>query len=298
MQPNQELPTGCRWLAPRGDSPILAVENRHARAEIALLGGHVLRYRPAASDEALFVSETARYEVGGSIRGGIPICWPWFGDSPRPGEPAHGFVRTRLWSLDRVTPLEDGAIEVALTLKSDDETRAIWAHDFELTLVATIGFPLAVTLHVANRGDAPFTYGGALHTYLAVSDVSQVTLDGLDGLDYLDKVRGMTRHSHQGPLHIADEVDRVFLDTEGPILVDDPAGERRLVIRRQQSRTAVVWNPGPEKGASMKDLSDHQTMLCVESAQAFDDVRTVAPGETTTLGTTIAVEALTGGDAG
>ena len=284
-----DLPRTARYLSPRGDSEILRIDNDHASAEVALLGGHVLSYIPQAASDLLYLSESARYEVGGSIRGGIPVCWPWFGDHEGGALPAHGFVRDRTWSLRGASDGDDGSTTVRLEIASDDHTRAIWPHDFRLRIEVTVGAALHVALVVDNPGGEPFEYGGALHTYLRVGDIDDVSVDGLSGLDYLDKVRGMTRHRQVGWLEIDGETDRVFLDTEGDIRVEDRSLGRTVLVTRPHSRTAVVWNPGPDKGPRMSDLDNHRTMLCVESAQAFDDRRTVAPGATSRLETRIAL---------
>jgi D-hexose-6-phosphate mutarotase len=253
----------------------------------------------------LFVSRESAQALGQPIRGGIPVCWPWFGPHPAdPALPNHGFVRTRLWSVeetatgggDRGGPGAGEAPETELTLRlvDDEETRARWPHPFSVRLVVRLGRSLGVALeaqHTGVRGDPPVTCTGALHTYLAVGDVSRISVRGLEGVRYVDKAGGGAVREQEGPVTIGGETDRVYLGTAGPVTVDDPVLGRSLAVSKGGSRTTVVWNPWEGRARALPDLGDdeYREFVCVETANALEDAVTLAPGEIHRLETTISV---------
>jgi glucose-6-phosphate 1-epimerase len=269
----------------RGGLPRITIENEACSAEIYLHGAHVTRWRPHGGRDVLWMSERAVFAAGAPIRGGVPLCWPWFGPHPaNPHARAHGFARTRAWTLESIdaTRLET---RVRLSLSSDDESRALWPHDFALTLEARFGAALDIALTTRNTGDAPFTITEALHTYLAVDDVGRAVVTGLDGAPFADKVHGGA-HVQRGPLLFTAETDRVY-EHSGDCELHD--GARRVIVAKSGSRSTVVWNPWIEKAARMSDFGDDEWtgMLCIEAANTLDAAVTVAPGEAHTIGTTV-----------
>ena len=258
-----------------------------AEATVALQGGQVLGYTPPSGRPVLWASRLAYDAPGKAIRGGIPICWPWFGPHPsEPSLPQHGFARVAAWYA-----LASGPASLRLGLSDNATTRALWPYRFSLDLLITLGAGLEVALTMRNTGDAPFTCSGALHSYFAVSDVAAVSVGGLNGTRYLDKVGG-GEQAQQGPVTICGEVDRIYLRTTAPCVIDDPAWDRRIVIEKLGSHTTVVWNPWVEKAARMADFADDEypQMLCVETANAADDSITLAPGAAHRLRATIRSE--------
>jgi glucose-6-phosphate 1-epimerase len=271
-----------------GGLPHLRLDAPGAQAELALQGGHVLRYARAGQPPVLWVSRAAIYAPGKAVRGGVPVCWPWFGPHPTdPAKPQHGFVRTALWEL-RATGADAGATWARLGLRDDDHTRALWPHAFDLELDVRVGDLLDIALTARNTGAAPFTCGGALHSYFTVGDVAQIAINGLDGVRYLDKVGG-GEQAQSGQVRIAAEVDRVYRDTAATCTIIDPALERQITVAKAGSRTTVVWNPGPEKARAMKDFADDEYtgMVCIEAANAEGDTLELAPGASHTLRTVI-----------
>lgn len=264
--------------------PVIEVHNGHAQARVSLHGAQVLAYRPRdAKADLLFLSDRTVYQPGKAIRGGVPVCWPWFGPDPQGlGRPAHGFARTRAWALREATQQADGTTRLVLGLNDTPETRALWPHAFDLALEITIGATLRLALRTSNTGDAPFDITQALHSYFAVGDSAQTAVDGLDGLSYIDKAAGAGGAVRQqaGPVGFNGEVDRIY--TRSPALqhIDDVGGGRRITLRAEGSRTTVVWNPGPLIAAGMPDLPDGawRRFVCVETANAADEVVTVPPG--------------------
>ena len=240
----------------------------------------------------LWVSERSWFEVGRPIRGGIPVCWPWFGtQAPAPGLPHHGCVRTRLWQV-RGTESLDVATRIVLGLGDDAETRAVWPHGFDLEIAVTVGAELSVALTARNTDSGPWSCTGALHSYFSVGDVAAVKVHGLEGCRYVTKVEDPPEDRQQGPITIGAEVDRVYTGTTAECVIEDPVLGRRIRVAKEGSRTTVVWNPWVEKSRRMEDFDDdeYQGMLCVETANAGGDVITLRAGESHRLGATIRAE--------
>jgi glucose-6-phosphate 1-epimerase len=279
-----ELQGTLEMVSGPGGLPVVAVDNAHATARIALHGGQVLSFRPhGAAADLLFVSEQAHFQPGKAIRGGVPVCWPWFGADPQGlGRPAHGLARTRLWDLRRTAALPGGETLVELGLTDSTNTRALWPHAFDLTMEIAVGATLRLALTTRNTGASPFSITQALHSYLSVGDIAHTTVLGLDGCRYIDKAKGAGGAVKQqaGAVHIGGEVDRIYTDAPASLAVMDGALRRRIDIHAQGSRTAVVWNPWVAIAAGMADLDDdgYQRFVCVETANAADEVITLPPG--------------------
>jgi len=250
-----------------GGLPKVRITTPVAAGEIYLHGAQVNSWVPAGHAEVLFVSAASRWETGRAIRGGIPICFPWFGNKAGdPQAPAHGFVRNTPWMLESIAETDAG-VAVSMATLSDEQTRARWPFDFRLVLRATFGETLRIELVATNTGTTALTLEEALHTYFAIGDVSAVRVSGLDGVRYLDKVDGGREHLQDGDIAITAETDRVYLDTTGAIEIHDPAMRRRIHIAKSQSRATVVWNPWIEKARALADLRDDDwtRMVCVET---------------------------------
>lgn len=272
--------------------PLAEIRSPHADATVAVQGGHIARFQPQGAAPLLWVSRISSYAAGKAIRGGIPVCWPWFAQHPSdPTLPFHGFVRARMWHVRGSAVLENEQVQLRLGLNDNEDTRAIWPHAFDLELVATIGPALRVDLNTRNTDNTPYTVGGALHTYFQVGDSSRVAIRGLEGTEYIDKVDGGARKRQDGPVTFAGEVDRIYLDTTADCLIDDPALGRTVRVGKANSRTTVVWNPWIEKARAMSDAEDddYRDFVCVETVNAQNDVFELQPGDTHTLSLTIGV---------
>lgn len=264
-----------------GGLVVAEVGNAQASARIALQGAQILDWTPAGEQPVIWVSPGAIYTAGKSVRGGAPVCWPWFGPhATEAGFPAHGFARTQGWEMVQAQQLSDGSTSLSLRLLQDANTRLLWPHDGELLLLVNVGRRLQIDLLTRNTGHEAFTLTQALHTYFAVSGVREVSLRGLEGLPYIDKVDGGARRVQSGPVTFAAETDRIYLDHGGECVIDDPGLQRRIVIRREGSRSTVVWNPWAEKSVAMADMGEgaYRGMLCVEAANAAEDAVHVEPG--------------------
>ena len=271
-----------RFVAGPDGLPLVQVRNAHAEAVVSLHGAQVLSFRPVgASADVLFVSERAHFQTGKAIRGGVPICWPWFGADPQGlGRPSHGIARTRVWSVWDTASTPDGETQITLGLVDTPETMAVWPHAFHLAMEITVGARLRLALTTRNTGEAPFTITQALHSYFAVGDIAMTTVTGLDGCHYIDKAAGGAVKQQAGEVAFAAEVDRIYTGAPAELAVEDRALQRTVRIHAEGSRTAVVWNPWATLAAGMADLRDdeYRRFVCVETANAGDEVVTVPPG--------------------
>lgn len=283
------LPGRLSFEAGPGGMPHALITAGDFRAEVALQGAHVIAYGRAGAPPILWASRLALYAPGKAIRGGIPICWPWFGPHPTdPARPAHGFARNRMWAA--VGAAEgDGVVALTLRLSDDEVTRALWPHPFTLELTVGVGEALTLELTALNPGAEPITVGGALHSYFSVADVTRTSIIGLEGAAYLDQLTGLT-HTQAGPVTIGAEVDRIYGATAATCTIVDPLLGRTISIAKEGSMTTVVWNPWVEKARRLADFADDEypAMLCVETANAPGDTVTLAPGGRHTLSATIA----------
>lgn len=272
-----------KFIAGQGGLPMIQVETTKASALISIHAGQVLSYRPAGeSEDVLFLSEKAYYQDGKAIKGGAPICWPWFGPDPEgKGRPGHGFVRNRGWNVKATETLPNGDIKVIVGLDDTPETQAIWPHSFSLWQEIVIGERLTLSLITRNTGNEAFSITQAFHTYFKVGDISRTKVLGLADCEYIDKVGGGNAQKHQtGDVTIDAEVDRIYLNVGNTLTIDDAALNRRIQITSQGSKTAVVWNPWEKIAKDMADLEDddYKRLLCVETTNAADDVVEAAAG--------------------
>jgi len=272
----------------KGGFAMARIDNGKGRSLVSVYAGQVLSFQPAKqAHDLLFLSDAAYYQAGKAIKGGIPVCWPWFGSDPEErGRAAHGFVRNRPWMVRATEALTDGDTRITLGLVDSAETRGIWPNAFDLSLQVTVGDGLRVELITRNTGEQPFTISQALHTYFNVGAIDQVQVLGLEDTDYLDKAGDGGRHTQAGAVRFDREVDRIYLDAQPGLVIDDAAFGRRIKITATGSHTAVVWNPWVDISASMGDLrdDDYQRFVCVETANAATDTIEVKPGGACCLG--------------
>jgi D-hexose-6-phosphate mutarotase len=274
---------------------IAEVANQHALANIALQGAHIATFQPRGEEPVIWLSPKAKFAPGKSIRGGAPICWPWFGphktDSKLPG---HGYARTVPWDVLETKALPDGSTFLRFGLIESDATRAQWPHASAVQLEVTVGKALRVELVTTNTGKAAFELGEALHTYFQISDVANMTIRGLENCEYLDKVQDFARFTQKDGIVIESEVDRVYVNTSADCVIEDKGLKRAIRIAKQGSQSTVVWNPWTEKAEKMGDFGPqlHRDMVCVESGNALENVVTLAPDEIHRLVAVYSVEKL------
>ena len=272
-----------RFITGKGGLSLIEIDNGRARALISPYAGQVLSFLPAGEpQDLLFVSRQAYFQSGKAIKGGIPVCWPWFGPDPESGgRPAHGFVRNRDWQVLDTAMQEDGTTSVRLGITPDEQIRALWPHPFALTLDIIVGRSLELALCSFNPDTVPLTITQGLHSYFLVGDIRRVQVRGLGGKHYIDKMDGGVVKIQQGLVTIDGEVDRVYTGVNDDLVIEDPVFERRIRIAAEGSASAVVWNPWVATAAAMADLGDEEytAMLCVETTNAGPDAVQIIPGE-------------------
>lgn len=279
---------------------------RHGEAELVLAeqGAQVLSYRRGAGLPVIWLSEQARFQQGQPVRGGIPVCWPWFGDlACNPKEiratyqggipPAHGLVRGIDWTLQDSRQDADGATLVFGCASS--QGLPDWPHAVDLSLTLRLDQRLHLTLTSENLGKSPLPLSQALHSYFAVSDIHQVAIEGLDGRPYLETLQDWQQREQAGDLRFTGETDRIYLDLPPRLVLRDPGAGRCITLETEGSRSAVLWNPWIDKAQRLSQFADDawQRMLCIETANVMQDLVVLAPGARHSLSVSIGVEALT-----
>lgn len=234
-----------------GEGLVVAdITNALASASICLQGGQLLSWQPTASAEpVIWLPSAATFAPKAPIRGGIPVCWPWFSaHGSEASFPMHGFARTQPWQVKSTRSLDDGSTEISLTLLITSAMQAMWPHQAQLDLLINVGNTLKIALITRNLCDSDFILTEALHTYFSVSDIAQVHVDGLDGIHFHDKAAGWTEDDQAGTIPFAAEVDRVYVNTPERCTIVDPGFNRRIHIAKMGSQSTVVLNPWAEIG--------------------------------------------------
>ena len=263
-------------------------------AEIYLHGAHVTRWQPSHTDTpVLWMSERSFWEDGKPIRGGVPICFPWFGpNGSHPSAPAHGFARLADWTLVRTVEREDRSVVATFALEGEQLSEA-WPFRFRATYEVSVGATLSMILEVENRDDKELRFEEALHTYFTVSDIADVAISGLERTPYIDKAGGLAQRTQDdSPIRFTGETDRVYLETTAACAIDDPGLRRRIVVSKDNSRSTVVWNPWIAKARAMPDFGDEEWrgMVCVETANVGAAAVQLAPGQRHRMTVSLAVE--------
>ena len=271
-----------------------AISTPLCEAEIWLQGAHISRWTPEGDDPVLFMSSASAFAPGKAIRGGVPVIFPWFGgrSDGKPG-PAHGFARSMVWDVESTRLLPGGEVEISLTLTPNDATRALGFDAFHARFRATFGATLGMDLEVRNDSPAPFTYEEALHSYFAISEISQACVTGLEDTTFIDKTDGFQRKVQPDePVFCAKETDQVHLNTTATCIIHDDVWDRRISVEKSGSQSTIVWNPWADKAAGMADMGvgEWEAMICVETGNAADNAITLAPGESHTLTATISLQ--------
>ncbi|SJZ63529.1 Aldose 1-epimerase [Vibrio cincinnatiensis] len=282
--------SNCVTMVEKDNVKIVRIIHDKAVAGIALHGGHVLSFQPKGQPDLIWMSSDTLFDGKAALRGGIPVCWPWFG---RIAAPAHGFARSTEWTLVEHRENEQGVM-ISLGLETSEQTLAIWPHHFQIRLLVEIRDTLQVTLEIINTDKKEWVFSGALHTYLNVGDIRQTETTGM-GLEYLDNLNHGQKTAGTNSLVLTDTIDRVYTQPEAQIRVKDPVLNRTLLIKNHGHNSAVLWNPWSQGAQAMADMDNegYQTMLCVEStwhANSLEEGKTLQPGERYQLSTTLSAQ--------
>jgi glucose-6-phosphate 1-epimerase len=275
---------------------------RHGQAEllVAQQGAQILSYQLAGQPPLIWLNDEAVFKNGKSVRAGVPVCWPWFGNLERNPQSvkamrvsheaptAHGLVRTMDWELGGIEA-EGERLKIEFLLPYPEGGLPGWPHQVDLKLSIRLDEQLHINLTSHNVGDETATISQALHSYFAVSDVRNVQVEGLDGLGYIETLEDWTTRQQSGDLRFTGETDRIYLNVPPLLSIVDPTWERRIELTSTGSRTAVIWNPWIDRAAAFSDMADDgwQRMLCIETANVMGDVVTLAPDASHTLGVSI-----------
>lgn len=283
LNKNYGAPGTIDFKKGQGGMPVISISNDSANALISLFGGQILSYRVVGEIQAelLFLSKKACFNASKAIRGGIPVCWPWFGQDPEGLlRPNHGFARNTFWNVAKAEMISNAETTVTLQLPSRSINENDWAHAFDLSLVITVGKTLAVKLTTRNTGKSAFSITEALHAYFSVGDIRKTRILGLENTLYYDKLDNSRQKKQSAAITIAEEVDRIYKAVQKHLIIEDTANKRRIRIASLGSQMAIVWNPWKESTAKLADLEadDYQHFLCVETANTAPDAITIQPG--------------------
>ncbi|HLA30835.1 MAG TPA: D-hexose-6-phosphate mutarotase [Pseudomonas sp.] len=268
------------------------VRTVEAELLVAQQGAQILSYQRDGERPLIWLSEQAEFKQGQGVRGGVPICWPWFGDLRRNPQavqelyqggslvPAHGLVRSLDWQLLGIDS-QDAGVSLNFGFNSREHLLPTWPHAAELQLRIRLDQRLHLELSSRNLGDTPLAISQALHTYYAVGDIRRVEVEGLHGCRYVDTLDDWQQRQQSGALGFAGETDRIYLDTPAQLSIRDPAWQRRIQLHSSGSGSAVLWNPWIDKAKHLSQFADDawQGMLCVEHAKVLNDILVLPPGE-------------------
>jgi glucose-6-phosphate 1-epimerase len=271
------------------------VTTGHATATVYLQGAHVAAWQPKGQQPAIFVSRKSDFAPGKPIRGGVPIAFPWFAarHDGKPG-PSHGFARIQDWTLG-FAALAGDDLHMTFTLGPTEISRNLGYDNFRLAYQLTIGRTLTMQLTVANDGAAPLVFEEALHTYYAVEDIHEVTVEGLDGVTYLDKNDNLQSKVQHGAITITAPTDRVYLNTASTCVLHDTGSKRRITVAKAGSNTTVIWNPWESGAAKLPDLdpTEWHEFIAIETVNAAVNAVTLAPGATHVMQAHVSVDGVT-----
>lgn len=256
--------------------PILVVDSRHCYAEIALQGAQLLRFNPKGQQPWLWLSPYSDYCHGKPIRGGIPLCLPWFGvHQEQPTYPKHGFARTQTWQLDNCRETSTGVeLEFSFDHKGD-AAEGLFDQAFSAHLSMHLGPEILLGLSLTNHSPTTAKFSWAMHSYICVDELAKVQISGLDNQQYLDNTDALSRHKQQGKVRFSGEVDRAYVSTTGKQTIHCT---KDITITGQHCPSCIVWNPGKNLASNLTDVLDsYDQYVCVERGCAFDDSISLAP---------------------
>jgi glucose-6-phosphate 1-epimerase len=276
-----------------GDFVYAEIRTAVSNARICLYGGQVLSFTPVkVGNDVFFVSSKSYFARGQPIKGGVPICWPWFGADPEHrGRGSHGFTRNLNWNVQKVDFTND-AVSIRLKLDSNSISQEVWPFKSELDLNITVSETLEICLTTSNTGDQPMPVSQALHSYFPVGQINQTSVTGFDNCPYLDSIDNAIEKNQQGDILFSEEVDRIYLRSPDIQIIEDRSKGRQISIDSAGSGSTVVWNPWIDKSIAMGDFGDddYQVMLCVETANAGPDLIQIEAGGQHSIKLSISVQ--------
>ena len=288
-----EIPGRIEIVNGHGGLPLVKIRTPWSAAEIYLHAAHVSHFQKNGEPPLLFMSAKSHFAAGKAIRGGVPICYPWFG--PREGEPAHGFARFTAWELVKTAAAPDGTVMVHFALP-ETPVREAWK-SLRTEFVVTVGEALTLELVATNASaDKTLEIENCLHTYFHVGDIGAVTLTGLEGApfdDFAFGAGGKRLPAENAPLRITQETNRVYPDNAAAVEIRDEKLKRTIRVEKFNSQSTVVWNPWTtQKMPEDFDQAEHHQMVCVESGNVKQNQLSLAPGKSAALKVVLTSEPL------
>jgi glucose-6-phosphate 1-epimerase len=289
------IPSHVRFVKGNGGLDVVELQNSSASVRVVLMGAHVLSYKPANSEDVLWFSEKSAFAPGKPIRGGIPICFPWFGaHSADQQKPTHGFARLKPWTVLKTKAEESDCVECTLSLCNNEETFQQWPYAFECILSIDLNTELKLSLSIRNNSSETMTITAGFHPYFNIGDIHNVEVKGLEETEYIDRVDGAQGKIQKGSVKITSETNNLYGNTAAVCEIIDCVLRRSIIVKKENSNATVVWNPWAEKCAAIPDMNkdDYLTMVCVETVKAGEDVIIISPGKTFTFSTILSVNTL------
>ena len=273
----------------------IEIDNSLAVARIALQGAHVDWWRPKSSkQDVLWLSSNARYQKARSIRGGVPICWPWFGKHPTDGSfCVHGFARVIPWKLLESEQLKNGATKIVLKMLPTDTVIKQLTYSFELILTVVVGESLYLNLKTTNLSDSPFVISEGYHTYFYISDIEKIKITGLENCSYTDKIDNFNRGIEEEPIIFKKEFDRVYTNTSNDCYIEDEIFNRVITVKKSNSNSTVVWTRWQKKALAMGDMGEKdewRRMVCLETANLLENSVVIYPKLSHSIATEYSVQ--------
>lgn len=272
----------------------LEIKNRKATSRISKQGAQMLEWTPEDHEKVLWLSKGAKFEPQQTIRGGLPVCWPYFASHPFTDDaPFHGFARRKNWALEKCET--DGDTTIVEFHYENDEMDTYWPHPCTATLRYEIGKTLSIKLLTRNTGYSPFHLSQAFHTYFHVGDIGSVEILGLENCRFIDTLQNNNTLTEETPITINQEIDRIYQEQNGTISIIDKKLDRKIQIEGEGVSSVIVWNPWTAKSERLGDMGpkgSFRKMLCIETANVRENSIYLQPQETYTLSTTIDVQKL------
>lgn len=283
-----------RFHSVEGGIVLAEIATELATAVISLYGGQVLAWQPRGeSHPVLWTSKKATYIPGKAIRGGVPICWPWFGPHPSSKDlPGHGYARLAFWKVTKTASLSNGMLQLCLSMVDHGLAEKPWKSSAKLSVEILVGKYLEIRLTTNNLGSEPITFSEGLHTYFQVGDISKVSITGFEGAEYVDLLLDKMRVKQDGSITFSGELGRIFVNNGSTSIIEDPILQRNIWVAKKGSLSTAIWNPGLETASKMSDLGPEgwQDFVCVEGANALENCITLGPGQSHTHAAIYSVE--------
>jgi glucose-6-phosphate 1-epimerase len=269
---------------------VLEFIHRTCRGKISLYGGQVLDWQPKNQQPVFWLSSNAAFTEGKAIRGGIPLCWPWFGGEAKlaSGESIatsnHGFARQSQWTFDQ---LEISATGVSIELKLAGENLSpYFPAAFSLQQSLHFGDAFEQALTMTNLSEHKVQYTGALHSYFQVGDPQLTEVTGLNDVLYDDKLSG-EKLKKSTLVHCFGPIDRVYYDANTQVIVDKK-WQRKLAVSSVNCQQWVFWNPGVD-AIKMVDIhhGGEKEFVCLEAANT--QWQTISAGKSSSIGQRVCI---------